>query len=312
VRQSIRDIKALVFLRHFVVKKFTYGVQIVILGLRPLGRLSVLSALTFCLCYPLLVRAAGADNQAWDSINKFQHKSALQASQQAIGTTLGDHPLTDDQGRALSLSDFRGKPLVLSLIYTSCYHICPMTTRHLAKVVEKAREALGTDSFAVALLGFDAQHDSPRAMRHFAKKQGVEDADWYLLSASGDTVNALTQELGFLFFPSPNGFDHMVQATIIDAEGRIYRQVYGEVFDTPLLVEPLKELALGRPKPGQTFMAGLLDKVRFFCTTYDPSRDAYHFDYSLFIGMAIGALIIISGTVVIVRALLQGRHPPPT
>ncbi len=277
-----------------------------------MGPLTALLALTLCLGYSPLVRAAGADNQAWDSINKFQHKSALQASQQAIGATLGDHPLTDDQGRALSLSDFRGKPLVFSLIYTSCYHICPMTTRHLAKVVEKAREALGTDSFAVALLGFDAQHDSPRAMRHFAKKQGVEDADWYLLSASGDTVNTLTQELGFLFFPSPNGFDHMVQATIIDAEGRIYRQVYGEVFDTPLLVEPLKELALGRPKPGQTFMAGLLDKVRFFCTTYDPSRDAYHFDYSLFIGMAIGALIIISGTVVIVRALLQGRHPPPT
>ena len=34
---------------------------------------------------------------------------------------------------------FNGKPLVLSLLYTSCYHICPMTTRHLSKVVEKAR-----------------------------------------------------------------------------------------------------------------------------------------------------------------------------
>jgi len=277
---------------------------------RPWGPLWTWLTLSLCLIFSPLVQAAETENQARESINEFQYKSALQASQQAIGVTLGDHPLTDDQGRALSLSDFRGKPLVLSLIYTSCYHTCPMTTRHLSKVVEKAREALGTDRFAVALLGFDAQHDSPQAMRYFAGKQGVEDADWYLLSASGDTVNALTQELGFAFFSSPNGFDHIVQASIIDADGRIYRQVYGEVFDTPLLVEPLKELVLGRPKPGQTFMSDLLDKVRFFCTTYDPSRDAYHFDYSLFIGMAIGALIIIWGTVFIVRALLQGRHPP--
>ena len=255
--------------------------------------------------------ASATTEQAQDSVSRFQYKSALQASQQAIGTTPADHPLTDARGRALSFVDFKGKPLVLSLIYTSCYHTCPMTTRHLAKVVEKAREALGADSFAVALLGFDAQYDSPQAMRHFAMKQGVEDADWHLLSASPDTVNALTRELGFVFFPSPRGFDHIVQATVIDADGRIYRQVYGEVFETPLLVEPLKELVLGRPKPGQTFIADLVDKVRFFCTTYDPSRDAYHFDYSLFIGMAIGGLIIIWVGVFIVRSLRRGRHLPP-
>ncbi len=274
---------------------------------RPLGACAGLLAL-------ILVSGqspSASAEQAQDSVGQFQYKSALQASQQAIGTTPGDHPLTDDRGRALSLADFKGKPLVLSLIYTSCYHICPMTTRHLAKVVEKAREALGTDSFAVALLGFDAQHDSPQAMRHFARKQGVDDADWYLLSASPDTVNALTRELGFVFFASPNGFDHIVQATVIDADGRIYRQVYGEVFDTPLLVEPLKELVLGRPKPDQTFLADLVDKVRFFCTTYDPSRDAYHFDYSLFVGITIGGLIIIWVSVFIIRALLQGRDLPP-
>ena len=85
----------------------------------------------------------------------------------------------------------------------------------------------------------------------------------------------------------------MVQATIIDADSVIYRQVYGEVFDTPLLIEPLKELILGRPQPNQTILADLVNKVRFFCTNYDPASDSYHFDYSLFIGMIIGALIIL-------------------
>jgi len=131
-----------------------------------------------------------------------------------------------------------------------------MTTRHLSKVVEKAREALGNKSFSIAILGFDTQNDTPQAMISYAKKQGIKNADWSLLSADSDTINALSKQLGFLFFTSPNGFDHIVQASVIDAESVVYTQVYGEVFETPLLVEPLKDLVLGRPKPGHALSLG--------------------------------------------------------
>ena len=266
--------------------------------------------LASCLWLPF-VSSADSQPAPQGSIQKFQYKEALQASQDAIGQQLSDYRLTNAAGRGLLLSDFRGKPLILSLVYTSCYQICPMTTRHLATVVEKARETLGKDNFSVALLGFDSRFDDPQAMKHFAKKQGVDDADWHLLSADSDTINALTKELGFLFFASPNGFDHVVQASIIDADGIVYRQVYGEVFDTPLLVEPLKELVLGRPQPNQTLISDLINRVRFFCTNYDPASDSYHFDYSLFIGMAIGALIIILGLYFMVREYYFGRRSPP-
>jgi protein SCO1/2 len=252
------------------------------------------------------------DNQPLDPVKEFRYKEVLQQSQDAIGNVLGNHPLTDHNSHALSIDDLRGKPLVLSLIYTSCYQICPMTTRHLAKVVDKARAALGEDSFNVAVLGFDAYNDSPQAMIHFARKQGIDNRGWRLLSASPDTITALSEELGFEFYSSPNGFDHITQATVIDAEGRIYRQVYGEVFDTPLLVEPLKELVLGQPRPNQTLLSELINKVRFFCTTYDPARDAYHFDYSLFIGMTIGASIILTGLFLLVREFRRGRRSAHT
>lgn len=271
----------------------------------------VLALFSGFLCAVIFSTAAApgqsSDRQPQDPGREFQYKAALQESQDAIGTVLGDYPLTDHNGHALSLDDFHGKPLVLSLIYTSCYQICPMTTRHLAKVVDKAREALGEESFNVAVLGFDAYNDSPQAMLHFARKQGIDNRGWRLLSASPATVKALAAALGFRFFASPNGFDHITQATVIDANGRIYRQVYGEVFETPLLVEPLKELVLGQPRPDQTLLSGLISKVRFFCTTYDPARDAYHFDYSLFIGMFVGASIILAGIVFLIREIRQNR-----
>jgi protein SCO1/2 len=259
----------------------------------------------FCLAHAASGPARGS--QPLDPVKEFRYQDALQKSQDAIGQVLGNHLLTDDKGRTLRMGDLHGSPLVLSLIYTSCAQICPMTTRHLARVVDKARKALGDNSFNVAVLGFDAYNDSPQAMVYFASKQGIDNRGWYLLSASPDTVNALSKELGFEFYSSPNGFDHITQTTVIDAEGRIYRQVYGEVFETPLLVEPLKELVFGRPKPNQTLLSGLLDKVNLFCTSYDPVRDAYYFDYSLFIGMAIGASIIITGIILLIREFRRGR-----
>ncbi len=236
-----------------------------------------------------------------EASTKFDSKGALEASQQAIGRALGDYVFTTGEGKQLSLASLKGKPLVLSLVYTSCYHVCPLTTQHLAKVVAKAREALGQESFRVATLGFDSLHDSPESMRQFARNQGIAGADWLLLSADRTTAEALMRDLGFTYVDSPRGFDHIIQATVIDAEGRLYRQVYGEVFETPLLVEPLKELVLGHPKPGQPFLAGLLNRIRFFCTTYDPSRDAYYVDISLFIGLIIGGCILILAAWFVVR-----------
>lgn len=250
---------------------------------------------------------ASKPNQKTD-IQKFQYKSALEASQSAIDQQIGNYRFVNEHGVSVSMADLRGKPLIISMVYTSCYQICPMTIRHLSSVVEKARDALGKQSFNIAVIGFDTQYDTPQAMKYFAKQQGVEDRGWKLLSADPDTIASLSKDLGFQFFTSVNGFDHVVQATIVDAKGIIYRQVYGETFETQLLIEPLKDLVFNRPKPDQTVISSLIDKVRFFCTTYDPNSDSYHFDYSLFIGMFIGFVILALTGTFIVREFRRHRH----
>ena len=263
------------------------------------------------LCFMLLpaYSSAATNTAPQKDIQKFQYKSALQASQDAIDSAIGDYRFTNENGVSVSLADLKGKPLVISMVYTSCYQICPMTIRHLSTVIDKARDTLGEDSFNVAVIGFDTQFDNPQAMKYFAKQQGIDDKNWNVLSADPDTITALSKDLGFVFFTSPNGFDHVVQATVVDANGIIYRQVYGEVFETQLLVDPLIELVLDRPKPDQTVIDNLIDKVRFFCTTYDPNTDSYHFDYSLFIGMFIGLLILGLIASFVIRELRRSDRP---
>jgi len=246
---------------------------------------------------PVVLASAASTEPAFD------YDQALATSQAAIGNQLGAYRFTDADGRAVTLEQFRGKPLVLSMIFTSCHQVCPMTTRHLSSVVDKARDALGDDSFAVLLIGFDTAVDTPAAMTYFANRQGVAGRGWSLLSSDRQNIEQLSADLGFLYYPTSAGFDHLIQATIVDAEGRVYRQVYGQVFDTPLLVDPLIELVLGRSPPEQPLLANLINRVKLFCTTYDPARDGYYFDYSLFVGMLIGGTIIVIAGTVVVRGL---------
>lgn len=225
---------------------------------------------------------------AGGSTSKFDEKAALALSQGVIGRTVGDYALTAADGRRVHLSEYRGKPLVISLIYTSCYHICPTTTQHLAKVVRTARAALGEDSFQVLSIGFDTPRDTPAAMGRFAADQGINIPGWLFASADAAAMEGLTKDLGFISYRAPHGFDHLIQATVIDAQGKIYRQVYGMTFETPLLVEPLKELVFGRPV-APSLLGSLSNKIRLFCTVYDPTTDKYRFDYSIFLGLLIGA-----------------------
>jgi protein SCO1/2 len=240
---------------------------------------------------------------------EFSEQEALRISQAAIGRELEALTLRDRTGRAVQLSDYRARPLVISLIYTSCYHICPTTTRHLAKVVRNARQALGEQSFRVLTIGFDTPRDTPEAMRVFAQQQGVDDSGWEFLSADAVVMEKLARNLGFIYFSTPKGFDHLIQASVVDANGKIYRQAYGMAFEPPQLVEPLKELVFGQ-QPGETMLSSVWKKVKLFCTTYDASRDGYRFDYSLFVGMGIGLLIIGAGLAFLVREMLRHRAAP--
>ncbi|MDX8411223.1 MAG: SCO family protein [Mariprofundaceae bacterium] len=231
----------------------------------------------------------------------FDDKLALKTSQDAIGRNVEGFTLLDRRGREVRLADYRGKPLLISFIYTACFHTCPMITQTLARVTDIARDTFGDDSFQMLTVGFDARRDSPDKMRIFARQQGVADEPgWAFLSADEETIMRLADTLGFIFFPSPKGFDHLAQTTVIDARGIVYRQIYGEQFEPPLLVEPLKELIFGG-SADESLLSGLIGKARLWCTIYDPRTDSYRFQYSMVLGFAISILFLIGSGILLAR-----------
>jgi protein SCO1/2 len=106
-------------------------------------------------------------------------------------------------------------------------------------------------------------------------------------------VPRLAAELGFRYEATAAGFDHLLQATIVDANGRIYRQVYGDSFDAPLFTGPLLQLAQNAPV-AQGNLEAAWEKVKLLCTVYDPSAGRYRLNYALVIQLLVGASVVLA------------------
>lgn len=265
-------------------------------------------ATTLSLAFVAIPLSAIAQQTLSNAPEALDEKKALEISQAALGREVNDYSFRDTFGKHVKLSDFRGKPLVISLIYSSCADVCPVITTTLQDVDEIARNALGDDSYNIITIGFDVSTDNPVRMSSFAKRYGVPlDDHWKFLSGDLISIVGLSEDLGFQFYESPKGFDHLTQTTILDKNGVVYRQIYGDTFEAPHFVEPLKELNFGTNTPFAS-LGDLLNKVRLFCTIYDPVGERYRFEYSIFFRIGVGATIILSLMTYIGKWMWQNRR----
>ncbi len=235
-------------------------------------------------------------------------KQALKTSQAALGTPLPDVVLTSPEGESVPINGFRGKPLLVTLVYTSCADVCPTLIESLYPAVEEAQSALGPDSFNVVTVGFDVRADTPERMRLLARERGIDLPNWRFLSADQQNLDALASAVGFAFYSRAGGYDHLAQVSIVDKDGKLYQQVYGAIFEPPVIIEPLKDLVFGRFSPVSS-VQNVIDRIKLFCTVYDPNTGRYIFDYSLFVGIAIGLLCL---SLILTFLIREWRRPPPS
>ena len=233
--------------------------------------------------------------------------AALERSQRALGTPVGDYALRATDGTPVRLSQFRGRPLLVNFVYTGCSQVCPTTTRFLAGAVAEADRVLGPGRYAVATIGFNYPYDTPEAMRAFARAQGIDRRDWLFLSPEAGAVEGLTRDFGFSFAASAGGFDHLTQVTLVDEGGRVAAQVYGERFEVSMLVGPLKALLANAPLPRPT-VANVLERVRLLCTVYDPRTGRYRFDYGIVIEILAGLSILLTTLAYLLREWQRHRR----
>jgi len=242
-----------------------------------------------------------------EELPRIDRDAALARSEAIIGRVV-DGTFFRSDGETLTLADYRGRPLVISLVYTSCNTICPATTQTLRRAVDSARAAVGSNAFNVLTIGFDVRNDTPARLADFARVQGIaREPAWTVAGGEAAEMEAFLDEVGFSYAPTAGGFDHLTRTTILDADGRVYRHVYGDQFPMQVFVEPLKELVLGSSLRSLS-LDGLLERVKFLCTVYDATTGAYRIDYSLGFGIVIGAISLIIMGILLLRVWRNNRR----
>lgn len=219
--------------------------------------------------------------------------AALRVSQAVVGNAVPDMPLTDSTGRRFRLTDLAGKPVLVQFIYTGCIQACPVGVRTLKSAVEAARDAFGPNRFHVVTIGFNTPADNADAMGSFARSQGITMSEWRFAAVEPGRRDDLVRAFGFTYAWGPAGIDHVSQITLVDLDGTIYRQIYGDTFPLPALLEPMRELLAGQ-RSRESGVGAWLDRVRLLCTVYDPIAGRYRVRYSIAFELGGGLLGLIA------------------
>lgn len=252
-----------------------------------------------------IIERAGAAAREPGTVPSLDEREALRVGQAAIGRQVPDLVVLDRQGQPVRLASYRGKPLLVSFIYTGCFQVCPMQTRALYEAVKGLDRMLGAHQFNVVSIGFNLPFDDPQAMRAFAAQHRIDAPNWEFLSPPREAVGPLTQTFGFSYVATPAGFDHVLGVTVVDAQGRIHAQVYGDRMRADQLGRPLRELLLDAPPVTESTLAAVVERVRILCTVYDPDTGEYRYDYKLIFEL-IGGLLFFGS--VAIYFLLEWRE----
>ncbi|HZX26125.1 MAG TPA: SCO family protein [Telluria sp.] len=151
--------------------------------------------------------------------------SAAQAAPQAALPSASVYQLAanlqDQDGKSFTFASLRGKPLVISMFYTSCEYVCPM----LVDTIERDEQALSADERAqlkTLLVTFDPERDDAATLKTTAQKRNLDPARWTLARTDAATVRKLAAVLGIQYRKLQNGdFNHSTIVVLLDTEGRV-------------------------------------------------------------------------------------------
>ena len=124
----------------------------------------------------------------------------------------------DQTGKAVKISDLRGKNTVVVLFYTQCQTICPMTVNNLKSLEKK----LGEKDLQFLLVSIQPKEDTTEKLKEFVKTHKIE--KWKLITGTESNVKKLVGPLEMGMSDRPGNTDlhqmHSQQFALIDKNGK--------------------------------------------------------------------------------------------
>lgn len=145
------------------------------------------------------------DSQARDGERRFEGATL------PAGLRAPDFELRDEEGERLTMRELRGRPVIVTFLYTTCENTCPSQ----AQQVRAALNELGEDVPALAV-AVDPRRDTPARARAFLAEQRMTGRMRFALG-SREQLEGVWR--GFAVQPQRDDLEHTARLVLVDGRG---------------------------------------------------------------------------------------------
>lgn len=186
---------------------------------------------------------------------------------QPMDAAAPDFTLRDADGRAVALTDFRNKVVVLHFIYTNCPDVCPLHAERIAEVQRMINRTPMKEQVQFVTITTDPRRDTPEVLRAHGQAHGLDPANWVFLTAGQDEPEDLTRGLaeayGLKFTKTDDGYQmHAVVTHVINQNGQLRARFHSLKFEPVNLVLFINALVNRAQKPHGHGEQSLWDKMK--------------------------------------------------
>ena len=179
------------------------------------------------------------------------------------GIQAPDFTLTNQFGQKMSLSDFRGKVVILAFTDSECTTVCPLTTQSMLA----AKQLLGKAGDQVQLLGVDANPDATAIsdVKSYSSAHGMTN-QWDFLTGSAKQLASVWKSYNIAVQIESGQIDHTPALYVIDSQGRLQKvyltqMAYSSVTQSAqVLAAEVASLLPSHPKVSSLGSLGAIDR----------------------------------------------------
>lgn len=129
--------------------------------------------------------------------------------------------LEDSKERVYSFSEFEGKYVMLTFIYTACSEVCPQLELNLAEVYKQIPQKYIGKDIVFLSISFDPKNDDPATLEKYRYYFDSDGETWRMARISDEQeLDGLLKEFGVTVIPDENGnFQHNSAFYLVDPNG---------------------------------------------------------------------------------------------
>ncbi len=125
----------------------------------------------------------------------------------------------DQIGSITGLDRYRGNPVLITMFYTSCPHVCPMLISTI-KLTESKLSPEERASLRVLTISIDPERDTPERLRETLERHSVDSDRWSMTRSQPGDLRSIAGVFGVRYKQLPDGeFNHTTRIILLDREG---------------------------------------------------------------------------------------------